>query len=150
MPATIGYLDGPRLRRSLLAAAQWVALSRDELNRINVFPVPDGDTGTNFSLTMKSIAEALQRIGDAPLHEVSRATAQAAVMGSRGNSGMMLAHFLVGFDTRSRRFLESRAVPSGGGTVRHMFFDPRTQVIWFGSDAGTIGRANLPPASAVP
>jgi hypothetical protein len=94
----IGYLDGPRLRRSLLAAAQWVAAGRDELNRINVYPVPDGDTGTNFFFTMKSIAEALQRLGDAPLPDVSRAAAQAAVMGSRGNSGMMLSHFLVGFD----------------------------------------------------
>jgi DegV family protein with EDD domain len=96
--AAIGYLDGPRLRRSLLAAATWVRAGREELNRINVFPVPDGDTGTNFALTMKSIAEALHRLGDAPLPEVSRAAAQAAVMGSRGNSGMMLSHFLVGFD----------------------------------------------------
>jgi hypothetical protein len=94
----IGYLDGPRLRRSLLAAAQWVGAGRDELNRINVFPVPDGDTGTNFWLTMKSIAEALHRLGDAPLPEVSRTVAEAAVMGSRGNSGIMLSHFLVGFD----------------------------------------------------
>jgi len=94
----IGYLDGPRLRRSLLAATQWVAAGRDELNRINVFPVPDGDTGTNFFFTMRAIAEALNRVGDAPLPEVSRSAAQAAVMGSRGNSGMMLSHFLVGFD----------------------------------------------------
>ncbi len=98
MTVAIGYLDGPRLRRSLLAAAQWVGASRDELNRINVFPVPDGDTGTNFWLTMRSIAEALHRLGDAPLPEVSRTAAQAAVMGSRGNSGMMLSHFLCGFD----------------------------------------------------
>lgn len=98
MPAAISYLDGPRLRRSLLAAAQWVAAGREELNRINVYPVPDGDTGTNFYLTMKSIADALQRTGDAPLPEISRAAAQSAVMGSRGNSGMMLSHFLVGFD----------------------------------------------------
>ena len=98
MSAAIGYLDGPRLRRSLLAAAQWVRAGREELNRINVFPVPDGDTGTNFTLTMKSITEALQRLGDAPLPEVSKTAAQAAVMGSRGNSGMMLSHFLVGFD----------------------------------------------------
>jgi hypothetical protein len=96
--AAIGYLDGPRLRRSLLAAAVWVRAGREELNRINVFPVPDGDTGTNFALTMKSISEALDRLGDAPLPEVSRTVAQAAVMGSRGNSGMMLSHFLVGFD----------------------------------------------------
>jgi DegV family protein with EDD domain len=98
LTVAIGYLDGPRLRRSLLAAAQWVRLGREELNRINVFPVPDGDTGTNFALTMKSISDALNRLGDAPLPEVSRTAAQAAVMGSRGNSGMMLSHFLVGFD----------------------------------------------------
>lgn len=98
MTAAIAYLDGPRLSRSLMAAATWVAAGREELNRINVFPVPDGDTGTNFWLTMRSILEALQRLGDAPLPDVSRTIAQAAVMGSRGNSGMMLSQFLVGFD----------------------------------------------------
>jgi uncharacterized protein len=98
MTVAIGYLDGPRLRRSLIASARWVAAGREELNRLNVFPVPDGDTGTNFWLTMRSIADALQRLGDAPLPDVSRTAAQAAVMGSRGNSGMMLSHFLVGFD----------------------------------------------------
>jgi DegV family protein with EDD domain len=98
MTVAIAYLDGPRLRRSLIAAARWVAAGREELNRLNVFPVPDGDTGTNFWLTMRGVAEAMQRLGDAPLPDVSRAAAQAAVMGSRGNSGMMLSHFLVGFD----------------------------------------------------
>jgi DegV family protein with EDD domain len=97
MGTAIGYLDGPRLRRSLLAATAWVSAARDELNRINVFPVPDGDTGTNFTLTLRSIAEALHRLGDAPLPEVSRAAAQASVEGARGNSGMMLSHFLLGF-----------------------------------------------------
>lgn len=98
MTVAIGYLDGPRLRRSLLAAAKWVQIGREELNRINVFPVPDGDTGTNFWFTTRSMADALTRLGDAPLPEVSRAAAQAAVTGSRGNSGMMLSHFMVGFD----------------------------------------------------
>ena len=54
----------------------------------------------------------------------------------------------LGFDTRARRFLPGSDVPSGGGTVRHMVFDPRGQVIWFGSDANTIGRAQLPGATA--
>lgn len=98
MTVAIAYLDGPRLRRSFMAAARWVAAGREELNRLNVFPVPDGDTGTNFWLTMRSISEAMSRLGDAPLPDVSRMAAQAAVMGSRGNSGMMLSHFLVGFD----------------------------------------------------
>lgn len=56
---------------------------------------------------------------------------------------------LVGFDARSRRFLPSSAVPSGGGTVRHMYFDARTHDLWFGTDAGTIGRAVLPPGQPV-
>ena len=97
MGTAIGYLDGPRLRRSLLAATAWVSAARDELNRINVFPVPDGDTGTNFTLTLRSIADALHRLGDAPLPEVTRTVAQASVEGARGNSGMMLSHFLLGF-----------------------------------------------------
>lgn len=99
MGAAIGiaYVDGPRLARSLIAAADWVAAGRDEINRINVFPVPDGDTGTNFSLTLRAVADALRALGDAPLPETARTIARAAVLGARGNSGMMLAHFLMGF-----------------------------------------------------
>ena len=98
-PMTVGiaYVDGPRLARSLFAAADWVAAGRDEINRINVFPVPDGDTGTNFSLTLRAVADALRALGDAPLPETARTMARAAVLGARGNSGMMLAHFLMGF-----------------------------------------------------
>ncbi len=97
MSVGIAYVDGPRLARSLFAAADWVAAGRDEINRINVFPVPDGDTGTNFSLTLRAVADALRALGDAPLPETSRTMARAAVLGARGNSGMMLAHFLLGF-----------------------------------------------------
>ncbi|MGH7536259.1 MAG: DAK2 domain-containing protein, partial [Gemmatimonadales bacterium] len=85
------------MARSLFAAADWVAAGRDEINRINVFPVPDGDTGTNFSLTLRAVADALRALGDAPLPETARTMARAAVLGARGNSGMMLAHFLLGF-----------------------------------------------------
>ncbi len=66
-PVGIGYLDGPRLARGFHAASDWVAAGREELNRINVFPVPDGDTGTNFSLTLRAVADALQALGDASL-----------------------------------------------------------------------------------
>ena len=93
----IAYVDGPRLARALFAAADWVAAGREEINRINVFPVPDGDTGTNFSLTLRSVADALRALGDASLPETAKAMARGAVLGARGNSGMMLAHFLLGF-----------------------------------------------------
>jgi uncharacterized protein len=93
----IAYMDGPRLARSLFAASDWVAAGREEINRINVFPVPDGDTGTNFSLTLRAVADALRALGDAPLPVTATTAARAAVLGARGNSGMMLAHFLMGF-----------------------------------------------------
>jgi DegV family protein with EDD domain len=97
MTVGIAYLDGPRLARAVFAASDWVAAGREEINRINVFPVPDGDTGTNFSLTLRSVADALRALGDATLPATAGAMARAAVLGARGNSGMMLAHFLLGF-----------------------------------------------------
>ncbi|HEY6809212.1 MAG TPA: DegV family protein [Gemmatimonadales bacterium] len=96
MTVGIAYVDGPRLRRSLLAAADWVAAGRDELNRLNVFPVPDGDTGTNMWLTLRAVAQALRELGDAPLPRVTDTMAQASIRGARGNSGMMLSQFLLG------------------------------------------------------
>ena len=96
MTVGIAYVDGPRLRRSLLAAADWVAAGRDELNRINVFPVPDGDTGTNMCLTLRAVAHALRELGDAPLPRITETMAQASIRGARGNSGLMLSQFLLG------------------------------------------------------
>lgn len=80
-----------------------MAAGRDELNRINVFPVPDGDTGTNMCLTLRAVAGALRDLGDdgggtpLPLPYVAETMAQASVRGARGNSGMMLSQFLLGF-----------------------------------------------------
>lgn len=114
MTVGITYVNGPRLARSMFAAADWVAAGRDEINRINVFPVPDGDTGTNFSLTLRAVADALRALGDAPLAETTRTIARAAVLGARGNSGMLLAHFLLGFTEA----LEGRAVASAPDIAR--------------------------------
>jgi len=96
-PARIAYLDGPRLRRSLMAACEHARHMRSELNRINVFPVPDGDTGTNLALTVQAIADHLRGNEDRSVSVVAQEAAEAAVMGARGNSGMMLSHFLLGF-----------------------------------------------------
>jgi DegV family protein with EDD domain len=98
----IAYLDGPRLRRSLLAACDYIQQQRRELNRINVFPVPDGDTGTNLSLTVQAIADHLRKNRDRAFHAVAHEVAEAAVLGARGNAGMMLSHFLLGFAAQTR------------------------------------------------
>ncbi len=98
----ISYLDGPRLRRSLMAACEYAQQQRRELNRINVFPVPDGDTGTNLSLTVQAIADHLRENDAREFDVVAHEAAQAAVLGARGNAGMMLSHFLIGFAQRAR------------------------------------------------
>jgi uncharacterized protein len=58
----IEYLDGIRLRRALVAGCDFVQQRRAELNRINVFPVPDGDTGTNLALTASAIADHMREL----------------------------------------------------------------------------------------
>ena len=93
----IGYIDGPRLRRALTAGCYWAQQQRGELNRINVFPVPDGDTGTNLFLTVQAIADHLGQSTERSVGVVAQEAAQAAVLGARGNCGMMLSHFLLGF-----------------------------------------------------
>jgi len=102
----IRYLDGPRLRRALLAACDYAQRQRAELNRINVFPVPDGDTGTNLALTLQAIADRLRPERHLEVSAVAYQAAEGAVMGARGNCGMMLSHFLLGFaedvSTRAR------------------------------------------------
>jgi len=79
-----------------MAACDYAQRQRSELNRINVFPVPDGDTGTNLALTVQAIADQLRHSSAREVCAVADEAAQAAVMGARGNCGMMLSHFLLG------------------------------------------------------
>lgn len=135
MTVGIGYLDGPRLARGFFAAADWVAASREELNRINVYPVPDGDTGTNFSLTLRAVADALRALGDASLPATAETAARAAVLGARGNSGMMLAHFLLGFADALKECVTATtpqvaaAVRRGAEALAQALDDPREGTI---------------------
>jgi DegV family protein with EDD domain len=93
----IDYLDGERFRRSLIAGCEYVQERRAELNRINVFPVPDGDTGTNLALTAAAIADRLRSLRHDSIAVVARHAADSAILGARGNCGMILSHFLLGF-----------------------------------------------------
>lgn len=93
----ISYLDGPRLRRGMLAGIEHVTSERAELDRINVFPVPDGDTGTNLALTLRAVADAVKTVDSRSISEVAGVAAEASVMAARGNSGMLFSYFLLGF-----------------------------------------------------
>lgn len=120
----IAYLDGRRLRRSLVAGCEFVQHSRAELNRINVFPVPDGDTGTNLALTASAIADRLRHSRETNISIVARDAADAAILGARGNCGMILSHFLLGFSdqVRSRPRLSVREFSMAlDGAVQHVY-----------------------------
>jgi DegV family protein with EDD domain len=120
----IRYLDGERLRRSLIAGCEYVKERRAELNRINVFPVPDGDTGTNLALTAGAIADRMRSRRDPSIGVIARGAADAAILGARGNCGMILSHFLLGFSgavgTRDR--LDAPGFAEAlGGAVQHVY-----------------------------
>ena len=90
----IAYIDGPRLRTAILAGSRAIIINTEELNAINVFPVPDGDTGTNLASTMRSIVTSLSRTLPKDAGSVLRYAARSALEGARGNSGAIFAQFL--------------------------------------------------------
>jgi len=79
-------------------ATRWLERNATLINALNVFPVPDGDTGTNMLLTMRStMAEAAQPL-ETNASDIAEAMARGALMGARGNSGVILSQIIKGFD----------------------------------------------------
>lgn len=96
MSAPVIALDGLQLGRLLRAGIQKLLADREHLNKINVFPVADGDTGTNMALTMCAVLSALRARVDPHAGATLTHVADAALDGARGNSGAILAQFLLG------------------------------------------------------
>lgn len=89
-------IDGASLKECLVAAASALEAKKQRLNDLNVFPVPDGDTGTNMSLTMKSVLKDVQAVSDITVPNISAAASRGALKGARGNSGVILSQLLRG------------------------------------------------------
>ncbi len=87
---------GREFRDMFAVGISWLEKSIDDVNAINVFPVPDGDTGTNMFLTMRSLMEEADRALDQSVSEVAKAMAHGALMGARGNSGVILSQIFRG------------------------------------------------------
>ena len=92
MPDGVAYLDGPRLQRCLLAGLDRLLAEREYLNKINVFPVPDGDTGNNLAQTAMAAREAIVD-AHSSAGEILNRLADGALDGAQGNSGAILAQF---------------------------------------------------------
>ena len=84
-------INGADLRRMIISAAASIEIHKQALNELNVFPVPDGDTGTNMSMTINSAAADLRKTEDPGLYEASKVAASAMLRGARGNSGVILS-----------------------------------------------------------
>lgn len=91
------YIDGNKLRQMFLASAQFLENNKQSVNALNVFPVPDGDTGTNMALTMAAAVKEVQSLRGDQVDKIADAAAKGALKGARGNSGVILSQLLRGF-----------------------------------------------------
>ena len=88
--------DGSKIKGAFLAGASNLYKNKDYVNELNVFPVPDGDTGTNMSMTLKSACEAVNSLDSDNIHDVCKAIASGSLRGARGNSGVIMSQILRG------------------------------------------------------
>jgi hypothetical protein len=90
-------VDGPTFKRALLGSLSWLSANHEEVNRLNVFPVPDGDTGTNMLLTLQSAVEDVKESNAAEVSKIAKLASHGSLMGARGNSGVILSQIFRGF-----------------------------------------------------
>jgi len=134
-PNKIQYLDGKRFKRVIEAATRRLVERHGHLNDINVFPVPDGDTGSNMAGTMRSIVSRSAQSIEHSIGKMSDIIAQSALMSARGNSGVILAQFLCGFSEGVkdlRRISPSdfaKAAATAASRAREAISDPRDGTI---------------------
>lgn len=95
----IKYIDAKRLRRILIGGAKWVKKHEDYLNELNVYPVPDGDTGSNMSMTLETMKNDIEgsTTKKSSMTEVIDVVEESVLMGARGNSGTILSQIITGF-----------------------------------------------------
>ena len=89
-------INGAELRRMIISAAASIEIHKQALNELNVFPVPDGDTGTNMSMTLNSAVAELNKLEAPTLGRALEVTSSALLRGARGNSGVILSLFFRG------------------------------------------------------
>lgn len=91
------FIDGTMLKKAFIGAANFLEKNKEEVNSLNVFPVPDGDTGTNMYLTIKSAVNQVLKVDDLSVGKIALAANNGSLMGARGNSGVILSQLFRGF-----------------------------------------------------
>src|SRR5258706_12285443 len=88
-PSTV---DGPLFKQALLGSLNWLAANQEEVNRLNVFPVPDGDTGTNMLLTLQSAVEDIKEANAVEVSRIARLASHGSLIGPGGKPCVVLCH----------------------------------------------------------
>lgn len=89
-------IDANKLQQMIHAAYELLNENKEMVNELNVFPVPDGDTGTNMTMTMKSGVDKVNQLNGTSADEIAKALSQGTLMGARGNSGVILSQLVRG------------------------------------------------------
>ena len=128
-------IDAKLLARMFLAGAKNLEVKKEWINELNVFPVPDGDTGTNMTLTIMSAVKEVNNLEDIQMAALAKASSSGSLRGARGNSGVILSQLLRGF-TKGIRDLEeldavalARAVDKGVETAYKAVMKPKEGTI---------------------
>ena len=110
--AALDQLGALEVRQVVTRFRDGLRIHQEALNRLNVYPVPDGDTGTNMTLTLESVVQELASADEMP--EVCQAVSHGSLMGARGNSGVILSQILRGL---AETFRNQETVDPGAITV---------------------------------
>ncbi|HSL29220.1 MAG TPA: DAK2 domain-containing protein, partial [Anaerolineales bacterium] len=113
-------INGQSMKRLVEAGLTWLRTNQQTVNALNVFPVPDGDTGTNMVLTMQSAWNEIKDLGHRSLSDMAGAVSKGALMGARGNSGVILSQLWRGFarSVHGRDHLDGTALAKAFGEAR--------------------------------
>jgi DAK2 domain fusion protein YloV len=113
-------INGQSVKRLVEAGLTWLRTNQQIVNTLNVFPVPDGDTGTNMVLTMQSAWNEIKDLGHRSASDMASAVSKGALMGARGNSGVILSQLWRGFSrgVHGKQILDGPALASGFAEAR--------------------------------
>ncbi|MEY8337224.1 DAK2 domain-containing protein [Lachnospiraceae bacterium 62-35] len=107
-------IDAKAVQNAFLAAARGLEAKKEWINELNVFPVPDGDTGTNMSLTVMAAAKEVAALQEPTMDQVAKAIASGSLRGARGNSGVILSQLFRGFtkEIKTKEYITTKSLAS--------------------------------------
>ena len=111
-------IDAKTFKKMFLAGAACIEAKKEYINELNVFPVPDGDTGTNMTLTIMSAVKEVNSLSDPSIEELAKAISGGSLRGARGNSGVILSQLFRGFTKEIRDYKELNATVITNGLMK--------------------------------